>query len=149
MQLLCGLYDNISEIMQFTTVSSTLLLLITSTLVHTTLILSDIQALVNFPQECADAYNTPIDACYDAHFKNGPLCSCSSACSSALDSATETIINACQGTAASPESLIGLFFDHAGPEFLCSPPANGGGGGCASAQTGSGSLSSSSSSQQS
>src|ERR1700722_3321595 len=132
--------------MQFTAVSSTLLVLITSTLVHATLRLSDIQALVNFPQKCSDAYNTPIDACYGAHFKNGPLCSCSSACSNALDSATETIVNACQGTAASPESLIGLFFEHAATEFLCTPPANGGGGGCPSAQSGSGSLSSSSSS---
>lgn len=102
--------------------------LATATLAQASLNLSHIQALVGFPQACTDAYNTPINDCNDAHYNSGPLCSCSSACSSALDAITNTITNACQGTGASPNTLIGLFFEHAATEFLCNPPADGGGG---------------------
>ena len=138
--------EGYTSIMRFISGFSTLsLVFASSVLVHASLYLSDIQALVGFPQQCTDAYNTPISDCNGAHFRSGPLCSCSSACSSALDAITNTIINACQGTDASQNTLIGLFYDHAATSFLCTAPTNGGGGGCGTGAAGS----SSSSSQQS
>jgi len=90
-----------------------------------TLILSDIQAIAEFPPACVAAYNTPISQCNSAHYPTGQLCSCSDACSAALNRLADSIVLACQGTEA-PNSLIGLFLQQTAVGFLCTPPANAG-----------------------
>lgn len=95
------------------------------------LTLSTFQQINGFSDVCTNAYNTPLTDCSNSDFAgNG----CSAKCIGFLDSLTNALEEACAGTSAYPNTLIGLFFRGEGVQTMCpnaggSSSASGGGNG--------------------
>lgn len=90
-----------------------------------TITLSKFQPVTGFPVDCTNTYNTPLSACTALDFTNGKPCSQS--CINFLDNLTATIQEACQGTKAYPDTLMGMFFTFRGTKAIC-PNAQGSAG---------------------
>ena len=90
-----------------------------------TITLSKFQPVTGFPEECTNTYNTPLSACTALDFTDGKPCSQS--CIKFLDNLTATIQEACQGTKAYPDTLMGMFFTFRGTKAIC-PNAQGSAG---------------------
>ena len=93
--------------------------------------LTTFQQINGFSTVCTNAYNTPLTDCSNSDFDGQ---GCSAKCIGFLDSLTNAMEEACAGTIAYPNTLIGLFFRGEGVQTLCpnaggSSSASGGGNG--------------------
>ncbi|MCJ1257877.1 hypothetical protein MMC24_005705 [Lignoscripta atroalba] len=79
--------------------------------------LSDFQKIAGFSAACTNAYNTPINGCTASDFTSRQPCS--TRCVRCLETITNVIISACEGTKADPTTLIGMFFTGEGVNALC------------------------------
>ena len=126
--------------MRFSTATpySTALVLFYSPQAISALTLSIFQQINGFSDVCTNAYNTPLTDCSNSDFAgNG----CSAKCIGFLDSLTNALEEACAGTSAYPNTLIGLFFRGEGVQTMCpnaggTTSANGGGYGQSGGQNG-------------
>lgn len=112
---------------------------IISTAAGTYLTLSQRQQISGFPDACSTAYNTPLYQCSQSEIEDGGTCSMG--CVALLEKVSQRINTACQGTQASPNTLIGMFFTGVGVHALCpnvqvSGGSRGSGGGNYGGSTG-------------
>ncbi|KAF6238254.1 hypothetical protein HO173_003534 [Letharia columbiana] len=115
---------------------STALVLIHFLQATSALTLTTFQPINGFDAACTNAYNTPLTDCSNSDFAGK---GCSVKCVGFLDSLTTALNEACAGTSAYPNTLIGLFFDGLGVQTICSTAngdSNPGGGGVELGQAG-------------
>ena len=80
------------------------------------LTLTTFQSINGFSDVCTNAYNTPLTDCSNSDFDGQ---GCSAKCIGFLDSLTTALGEACAGTTAYPNTLIGLFFRGEGVQTMC------------------------------